>query len=66
MGLFLQKTNIIRDYREDLDDKRRFWPKQVWSKYANDLADFADPNNLEAVLRFPKLSKRRPLTAFLR
>ena len=49
MGLFLQKTNIIRDYREDLDDKRRFWPKQVWSKYGNDLADFADPKNLDAV-----------------
>ena len=22
MGLFLQKTNIIRDYREDMDDGR--------------------------------------------
>jgi farnesyl-diphosphate farnesyltransferase len=49
MGLFLQKTNIIRDYREDLDDKRRFWPKEVWSKYAKDLADFADPKNMDAV-----------------
>jgi hypothetical protein len=52
MGLFLQKTNIIRDYREDLDDKRRFWPKEVWSKYANDLGDFADPKNLDAVYPF--------------
>eukprot|EP00158_Paraphelidium_tribonemae_P009613 Partr_v1_DN28909_c2_g4_i4_m25942 putative Farnesyl-diphosphate farnesyltransferase len=26
MGLFLQKVNIIRDYREDLDDGRTFWP----------------------------------------
>jgi farnesyl-diphosphate farnesyltransferase len=49
MGLFLQKTNIIRDYREDLDDKRKFWPKQVWSKYAKDLSDFTDPQNLDAV-----------------
>lgn len=49
MGLFLQKTNIIRDYREDLDDKRKFWPKQVWSKYANDLSDFTKPENLDAV-----------------
>jgi hypothetical protein len=49
MGLFLQKTNIIRDYREDLDDKRKFWPKEVWSKYANDLSDFADPKNLDQV-----------------
>jgi len=53
MGLFLQKTNIIRDYREDLDDKRRFWPKEVWSKYATDLADFADPKNMDAVSLAP-------------
>ena len=45
----MQKTNIIRDYREDLDDKRKFWPRQVWSKYADDLGDFADPKNLDAV-----------------
>ena len=29
MGLFLQKTNIIRDYLEDNIDGREFWPKQV-------------------------------------
>ena len=29
MGLFLQKTNIIRDYLEDTVDKRYFWPKEV-------------------------------------
>ena len=23
----LQKTNIIRDFREDFDDKRYFWPR---------------------------------------
>ena len=30
MGLFLQKTNIIRDYLEDLVDLRAFWPQSVW------------------------------------
>lgn len=30
MGLFLQKTNIIRDYREDVGDKRYFWPREIW------------------------------------
>ena len=55
MGLFLQKTNIIRDYREDLDDKRRFWPKEVWSKYAKDLSDFADPK--QYTLLFDSLMK---------
>lgn len=32
MGLLLQKTNIIRDYREDCDDKRYFWPREIWGK----------------------------------
>ncbi|EKM50063.1 uncharacterized protein PHACADRAFT_264568 [Phanerochaete carnosa HHB-10118-sp] len=30
MGLFLQKTNIIRDYREDVNQKRYFWPREIW------------------------------------
>jgi len=34
MGLFLQKTNIIRDYLEDFVDGRAFWPKEIWGKYA--------------------------------
>ena len=29
MGLFLQKTNIIRDYLEDNLDQREFWPREV-------------------------------------
>jgi phytoene/squalene synthetase len=28
MGLFLQKTNIIRDYLEDYVDQRAFWPQE--------------------------------------
>lgn len=50
MGLFLQKTNIIRDFREDLDEGRSFWPKEVWSKYAKSLVDFTDPQNQEQAL----------------
>ncbi|CAL1714550.1 unnamed protein product [Somion occarium] len=30
MGLFLQKTNIIRDYREDVEEHRYFWPREIW------------------------------------
>ena len=30
MGLFLQKTNIIRDYLEDIQQGREFWPKAVF------------------------------------
>jgi len=34
MGLFLQKTNIIRDYLEDYVDHRAFWPQTIWKKYS--------------------------------
>lgn len=40
MGLFLQKTNIIRDYHEDLEDGRSFWPKEIWGKYTDKLPAF--------------------------
>jgi farnesyl-diphosphate farnesyltransferase len=30
LGTFLQKTNIIRDFREDAEDRRFFWPREVW------------------------------------
>jgi len=43
MGLFLQKTNIIRDYLEDVSEvpPRLFWPKSVWSRYATVVQDLA-------------------------
>jgi farnesyl-diphosphate farnesyltransferase len=40
MGLFLQKTNIIRDYHEDLHLGRAFWPVDIWSKYYTDFKAF--------------------------
>jgi farnesyl-diphosphate farnesyltransferase len=43
MGQFLQKTNIIRDVREDFDDKRRFWPKEIWSKHVEKFEDLFNP-----------------------
>jgi hypothetical protein len=36
----LQKTNIIRDYLEDINEKpkcRMFWPREIWSKYVDKL-----------------------------
>ncbi|KAJ3022283.1 Farnesyl-diphosphate farnesyltransferase [Thoreauomyces humboldtii] len=36
MGQFLQKTNILKDFREDLLDGRVFWPRDVWQKYAGE------------------------------
>lgn len=50
MGLFLQKTNIIRDIKEDFDDNRKFWPKEIWSKHVDNLEDLFKPENLEKAL----------------
>ncbi|OAY52452.1 squalene synthase 1 isoform X2 [Manihot esculenta] len=53
MGLFLQKTNIIRDYLEDIDEipkSRMFWPHEIWSKYVNKLEDLKyEENSIKAV-----------------
>ena len=53
MGLFLQKTNIIRDYLEDIVEEpapRMFWPKCVWSKYGKTLDAFQHPENRESAV----------------
>ncbi|RDL36151.1 Uncharacterized protein BP5553_06763 [Venustampulla echinocandica] len=50
MGLLLQKNNIIRDIREDYDDGRRFWPKEIWSKHVDNFDDLFKPENLELAL----------------
>jgi farnesyl-diphosphate farnesyltransferase len=39
MGLFLQKTNIIRDVKEDYDEKRYWWPKDIVSKHFLNMDD---------------------------
>lgn len=45
MGLFLQKTNITRDYLDDIDQvpPRKFWPKDIWSKYTESLENLKKP-----------------------
>ncbi|XP_061958393.1 squalene synthase 2-like [Populus nigra] len=52
-GLFLQKTNIIRDYLEDINEipkARMFWPREIWSKYVDELEDLKyEENSVEAV-----------------
>jgi farnesyl-diphosphate farnesyltransferase len=53
MGLFLQKTNIIRDYLEDIVEEpapRMFWPREIWGKHARALADLKDPAHAEAAV----------------
>ncbi|CCW72013.1 unnamed protein product [Phytomonas sp. Hart1] len=53
MGLFLQKTNIIRDYYEDIVEEppRMFWPKCIWGQYVGELKDLqrADATALQCL-----------------
>ncbi len=42
MGLMLQKTNIIRDYHEDLSEGRIFLPEEIWGEYAPSFHWFAE------------------------
>ena len=50
MGLFLQKTNIIRDVREDSDDQRFFWPEEIWQKHVDKWDDLFKPEHKQAAL----------------
>jgi len=45
MGLLLQKTNIIRDFREDCDEGRCFWPREIWGRFG--FAEMRDMHNWE-------------------
>ncbi|KAL0577634.1 bifunctional farnesyl-diphosphate farnesyltransferase/squalene synthase [Marasmius crinis-equi] len=50
MGILLQKTNIIRDYREDVEERRFFWPREIWGKKEYGFAEMAEmyrPENKE-------------------
>ncbi|KAG5497735.1 hypothetical protein JKF63_04001 [Porcisia hertigi] len=53
MGLFLQKTNIIRDYYEDIREEppRMFWPKEIWGMYATELHELKEESNTAAALQ---------------
>ncbi|KAJ3350542.1 Farnesyl-diphosphate farnesyltransferase [Entophlyctis luteolus] len=53
MGLFLQKVNIIKDYLEDLQEGRQFWPEEIWGKYVWEnagLGSLAKPENVNDAL----------------
>lgn len=63
MGQFLQQTNIIRDIHEDWEDKRRFWPKEIWSKHVDNFEDLFKPENKDKALN---ASSEMILTALTR
>ncbi|BGP12794.1 hypothetical protein JCM10213_008055 [Rhodosporidiobolus nylandii] len=50
MGLMLQKTNILRDFREDADEGRVFWPAEIWKKYVDKPEDLHAKGNEEKAL----------------
>jgi farnesyl-diphosphate farnesyltransferase len=50
MGQFLQQVNIMRDIKEDFDDKRRFYPREIWSKHVDNFEDLFKPENVDAAL----------------
>lgn len=50
MGQFLQKVNIIRDIREDFDEGKKWWPKEVWSKHVDKMEDLFKPENRQKAL----------------
>ncbi|GHJ86261.1 hypothetical protein NliqN6_2663 [Naganishia liquefaciens] len=51
MGLLLQKTNILRDFREDVDEGRGFWPRAIWGKYGFDkMGDLRDESREKEAL----------------
>ncbi|KZT10188.1 squalene synthase [Laetiporus sulphureus 93-53] len=60
MGLMLQKTNIIRDYREDVDERRFFWPREIWGRELygkavgrsgfKEMAEMYEPENRQQAL----------------
>ncbi|MEZ4924145.1 MAG: squalene synthase [Crocinitomicaceae bacterium] len=51
MGLFLQKTNIIRDYAEDLEQDRVFWPEEAWKGRVEKLEELQknEPKGIEVL-----------------
>jgi farnesyl-diphosphate farnesyltransferase len=54
MGLLLQKTNITRDYHEDMQQGRIFWPEALWKQYTDDFgwftANAAHPDALNCLM----------------
>ena len=53
MALSLQKTNIIRDYHEDINEEpapRMFWPREIWGRFASSLDEFKDPAHRPAAV----------------
>ncbi|KAI3957090.1 hypothetical protein MKX01_004381 [Papaver californicum] len=50
MGLLNQKQHIVLDFMEDMSKIPKapmYWPRQIWSKYVDELGDLASEENSE-------------------
>ncbi|KAJ6569401.1 isoprenoid synthase domain-containing protein [Mycena capillaripes] len=56
MGLLLQKTNITRDFREDVEERRYFWPREIWGDRERYGGGFAAPEEMCLPLGVAQLS----------
>ncbi|KAH8981344.1 farnesyl-diphosphate farnesyltransferase [Lactarius akahatsu] len=54
VGLLLQKTNIIRDFREDADDRRFFWPREIWGSTEYTADGHTPSTDIRELLRDPR------------
>jgi farnesyl-diphosphate farnesyltransferase len=43
MALFFQRVNAIDDVKEDYEDNRQLWPREIWSKYVDTFDDLFKP-----------------------
>jgi farnesyl-diphosphate farnesyltransferase len=50
-GLALQKVNIIRDVRADLEDGRCYWPSEIMARQGLDRKTILDPRNVDRAVR---------------
>jgi farnesyl-diphosphate farnesyltransferase len=54
LGLLLQKTNIIRDFREDAEQRRFFWPREIWGAAEHSPDGRTPATNVLQLLREPQ------------
>ncbi|RHZ83270.1 hypothetical protein Glove_99g290 [Diversispora epigaea] len=50
VSFFIQKLDIIKDFREDFLQNRVYWPRAIWGQYVNDVSEILDPNKKEKAL----------------
>ena len=53
MGLFLQKVNISKDFLQDIEEGRLFWPREIWARYVEPgkgPEELAKPENKDCAL----------------